>query len=48
MLTTILRASSFVSSLADERRPGSSSEIDIRKLLAATVDHDKAGVLFLD
>jgi len=43
-----MTASSFVSSLAAERRPASSSKIDIRQLLPVTIAHDIAGVLFLD
>jgi hypothetical protein len=41
------RASSRVSSLAAERRPGSSSKIEIRKRLCGAVAHDEAGVVRL-
>jgi hypothetical protein len=37
------RASSLVSSLADDRRPWLILEIDIRQLLPSFVLHDKAG-----
>ena len=48
IFAAILRASSLLSNLAAERRPGSFLEIDIRKLLAGVVAHDEAGVQFLD
>jgi hypothetical protein len=44
----IRRASSRVSNLAADRRPGSSSEIDIRQLLPVVVAHDKTRSLFFD
>jgi hypothetical protein len=43
MFAAILRASSLVSSLADDRRPWLILEIDIRQLLPSFVLHDKAG-----
>jgi hypothetical protein len=43
----IRRASSFVSSLAADRRPGSSSK-KIGERSPFMVTHDKAGGLFLD
>jgi len=44
-LLAILLASSLLSSFAADRRPGSSSEIDIRKFLPSAVGHDKASVV---
>src|SRR5215472_5710647 len=40
MFAAILRASSLVSSLAAERRPGSFSKIDVSELLSVSVAHD--------
>jgi hypothetical protein len=47
-LAAIRRASSSVSSLAADRRPGLMFKINIGKLLPVLVAHDKAGVEFLD
>jgi hypothetical protein len=46
MFAAIRRASSLVSSLAADRRPGSSS--NIRQLLPGAVYHDKAGFQFVN
>jgi hypothetical protein len=43
MFAAIRRASSLVSSLAADLRPGSPI-IDIREFLAGAVDHDESGV----
>jgi hypothetical protein len=44
MLTAIRRASSFVSSLAADRRPGFILKIDVGERLAVVVADDKADV----
>jgi len=48
MFAAIRRASSLVSSLAVDRRPGLILEIDIGELLAVVVAHDETRGLFLD
>jgi hypothetical protein len=48
MFVAILRASSRVSNLAAERRPGLILKINIGELLPVVIGHDKAGGLLLD
>ena len=48
IFTAILRASSLLSNLAADCRPGLLLEIDISELLAVAVADNKAGGLFLN
>jgi hypothetical protein len=48
IFAAIRRASSLLSSLAAERRPGSSSKINVGKLVPVVIAHDKARVQLLD